>query len=146
MKVIATVRRPQEFEGVTFVDKETLFRESDYLTFHCPLTEETTHLVNKETLALMKPSAVIINTARGGVIEEEALTEALNSGKIRGAGIDVLDVEPMRHGHPYLTAKNCYITPHVAWASIEARTRLIGIVADNLEAFAKGAVINCVNL
>ena len=145
MNVIANVRRPTEFEGVTFVDKDTLLAESDYLTLHCPLTDETKGFINRESLAKMKPSAVIVNTARGGVIEEEALTEALNSGKIRGAGIDVLDVEPMRHGHPYLTAKNCYITPHVAWASIEARTRLIGIVADNLEAFAKGAVINCVN-
>ena len=119
MKVIATVRRPQSFHGVEFVDKETLFRESDYLSFH---------------------------TARGGVIEEEALTEALNAGKLRGAGIDVLDIEPMRPNHPYLTAKNCYVTPHVAWASIEARTRLIDLVAKNLSAFENGSPINCVSL
>ncbi len=146
MKVIATVRRPQEYEGVTFVDRDTLFMESDYLSFHCPLTDETKNTVNRETIAKMKLSAVIINTARGGVIDEDALTEALNSGKLRGAGIDVLDTEPMRKNHPYLTAKNCYITPHVAWASIEARTRLIDLVAENLRSFSKGTPINCVNL
>jgi glycerate dehydrogenase len=93
----------------------------------------------------MKSSAVLINTARGGVVEEEALTEALNEGKLRGAGIDVLDTEPMRPNHPYLTAKNCYITPHVAWGSIEARTRLIDLVAKNISSFEKGAPINVVN-
>ena len=93
----------------------------------------------------MKPTAVIINTARGGVIEEDALTEALNEGRLRGAGIDVLDIEPMCPAHPYLTAKNCYITPHVAWASIEARTRLIDLVVNNLKAFQNGAPINQVN-
>lgn len=145
MNVIAAVRRPQTFEGVTFVSKEALFARADYLSLHCPLTDETRHLINRETLALMKPTAVIINTARGGVIEEEALTEALNEGKLRGAAIDVLDQEPMRPHHPYLTAKNCYITPHVAWASIEARTRLIDLVASNLDAFQKGSPINKVN-
>lgn len=145
MNVIAAVRRPVDFEGVEFVDRDTLFARSDYLTLHCPLTEETRHFVNRETLAKMKHSAVIINTARGGVIEEESLTEALNGGKLRGAGIDVLDTEPMRPHHPYLTAKNCYITPHVAWGSIEARTRLIDLVAENLRSFEKGAPINVVN-
>ena len=145
MRVIASVRRPQSFEGVEFVDTDTLFREADYLSLHCPLTEETRHFVNRETLRKMKPNAVIINTARGGVIEEEALTEALNSGMIRGAGIDVLDTEPMRPNHPYLTARNCYITPHVAWASIEARTRLIDLVAENLKAFQSGHPIHKVN-
>ena len=145
MKVIANVRRPVEFEGVEFVDKDTLFSRSDYLSLHCPLTEETKGFVNRETLAKMKPSAVLINTARGGVVEEEALTEALNGGKLRGAGIDVLDIEPMRPHHPYLTAKNCYITPHVAWGSIEARTRLIDLVAKNITSFEKGAPINVVN-
>ncbi|MBQ8496020.1 MAG: D-2-hydroxyacid dehydrogenase [Clostridia bacterium] len=145
MKVIASVRRPQSYDGVEFVSVDELFARADYLSLHCPLTEETQHFVNRDTLAKMKPSAVIINTARGGVIEEEALTEALNSGMIRGAGIDVLDTEPMRPNHPYLTAKNCYITPHVAWASIEARSRLIGLVAENLKAFQNGKPINQVN-
>ena len=145
MNVIAYVRRPTEFEGVTFVDKDTLLSEADYLTLHCPLTDETRGFINRETIAKMKPSAVIINTARGGVIEEEALCEALNENRLRGAGIDVLDIEPMTPNHPYMRAKNCYITPHVAWASFEARTRLISLVAENLKGFRDGKIINCVN-
>ena len=145
MKVIANVRRPVEFEGVEFVDKDTLFSRSDYLSLHCPLTEETKGFVNRETLAKMKPSAVLINTARGGVVEEEALTEALNGGKLRGAGIDVLDIEPMRPHHPYLTAKNCYITPHISWAALDCRRRLINYSIDNVEAWLNGAPTNIVN-
>ena len=146
MRVIACVRRPTAFEGVEFVDRDTLFAESDYLSLHCPLTDETRHLVCRETLSKMKRSAVIINTARGGVIEEEALCEALNEGRIRGAGIDVLDVEPMRKNHPYMKSKNCYITPHVAWACAEARERLVRLVAENLKGFRDGNVIHCVNM
>ena len=145
MRVIAYVRHPSDFPGVTFVSRDALFRESDYLTLHCPLTDETRHLICREVLSKMKPTAVIINTARGGVIEEEALCEALNEGRIAGAGIDVLDVEPMRENHPYLRAKNCYITPHVAWACTEARERLVRLVAENLKGFRDGNVINCVN-
>ncbi len=145
MRVIAYVRRPTVCEGVTFVDIDTLLSEADYLSLHCPLTEDTRHFIRRESLAKMKKSAVIINTARGGVIEEDALTDALNGGMLRGAGIDVLDTEPMRPNHPYLTAKNCYVTPHVAWASIEARTRLISLVAENLKAFQNGCPINQVN-
>lgn len=145
MNVIACVRRPTEFEGVTFVDKDTLLASADYLTLHCPLTDETRGFINRESLAKMKPSAVIINTARGGVIEEDALCEALNEDRLRGAGIDVLDTEPMTPNHPYMRAKNCYITPHVAWASKEARTRLITLVADNLKGFRDGKIINKVN-
>ena len=145
MRVIAYVRHPSDFPGVTFVSRDELFRESDYLTLHCPLTDETRHLICRETLAQMKPTAVIVNTARGGVIEEEALCEALNEGRIAGAGIDVLDAEPMRKNHPYRRAKNCYITPHVAWACAEARERLVRLVAENLKGFRDGNVINRVN-
>lgn len=146
MKVIATVRTPRPAEdGVEFVDVNELFARADYLSLHCPLTDQTRHLVNAQTLSLMKPTAYIINTARGGVIEEEALCDALNSGRLAGAGIDVLDIEPMRPGHPYLTAKNCYITPHVAWGTLDARSRLITMVADNLKAFENGKPINKVN-
>ncbi|MBQ9747866.1 MAG: D-2-hydroxyacid dehydrogenase [Clostridia bacterium] len=145
MRVIATAHRPTVCEGVETVPLDTLLTESDYLTLHCPLTEETRHLIDRAALAKMKPDAVLINTARGAVVDEEALVHALNTGKLRGAGIDVLDEEPMRAGHPYLTAKNCYVTPHVAWATIEARTRLVGIVADNLRAFEAGAPIHVVN-
>ena len=146
MRVIACVRHPVSFDGVEFVSRDELFKRSDYLSLHCPLTEETRHLVCRETLLQMKPNAVIINTARGGVIEEEALCEALNEGWIQGAGIDVLDEEPMRKNHPYLKARNCYITPHVAWACTEARERLIRLVAENLKGFRDGRVINCVNM
>lgn len=147
MKVIATVHRPRgEGDGeVTFVDKETLFREADYLSLHCPLNEETALLVNEETISLMRPTAVLINTARGGVTDEEAVARALNEGRIRGAGIDVLTEEPMRPEHPFLTAKNCYVTPHVAWGSTEARVRLVSLVADNIRAFLAGTPINRVN-
>lgn len=146
MNIIAVSRRRMYVEGVEFVTKEELFRRSDYLTLHCPLTEQTRGLVNRETLALMKSSAVLINTSRGGVVEEEPLREALNSGKIRGAGIDVLDTEPMTPGHPYLDTKNICITPHVAWGSLEARTRLIGMVAENIKAWERGEILNRVEL
>lgn len=146
MQVIATIHTPREREdGVTFIETEELFARSDYLSLHCPLTEKTRHLVNERTLSLMKPTAYLINTARGGVVEESALVHALNSGKIAGAGIDVLDQEPMRPGHPYLHAKNCYITPHVAWGTVDARRRLIDLVAENLRAFEAGTPINQVN-
>lgn len=146
MKVIATSRRHTSgCEGeVRFVDGDTLFAQSDYISLHCPLTPETERVVNERTLALMKPSAVLINTARGGVTDEQAVVDALNAGRLRGAGIDVLCEEPMRDGHAYLSAQNCVVTPHVAWGSIEARERLIGIVADNLIAFRDGKPQNCV--
>ena len=146
MTVIATSRsHTSGCEGeVTFVDADTLFASSDYVSLHCPLTPETEKAVNARTLALMKPSAVLINTARGGVTDEQAVVDALNEERLRGAGIDVLCEEPMRDNHPYLTAKNCYVTPHVAWGSLEARTRLIGIVADNLIAWRDGKSQNCV--
>ena len=146
MKVIAVSRRRMAVEGVEFVTNEELFSRSDYLSLHCPLTEQTKGLVNRETLALMKPTAVLINTSRGAVVEEEALRDALNSGKLRGAGIDVLETEPMKKDHPYLDAKNICITPHVAWGSLEARTRLIGMVADNIRAFERGEILNRVEL
>lgn len=145
MRVLAVSHRPTEYEGVEFTDTDTLFARSDYLTFHCPLTEETKGIANARTLALMKPTAVLINTARGGVVEEHALATALNEERLRGAGIDVLDTEPMRPGHPYLAAKNCYVTPHVAWAAYEARVRLIDMVAENLKAFTAGHPIHKVN-
>lgn len=146
MTVIATSRsHTSGCEGeVTFVDADTLFAKSDYISLHCPLTPETEQAVNARTLSLMKPTAVLINTARGGVTDEEAVADALNAGRLRGAGIDVLCEEPMREDHPYLTAKNCYVTPHVAWGSLEARERLIDLVAQNLRAFANGQPQNCV--
>ena len=145
MKILATSHKPTSYTNVEFVDKDELFARADYLTLHCPLTDETRGIVNERTLALMKPTAVLINTARGGCVEEQALVAALNGGKIAGAGIDVLDTEPMTDGHPYLKAKNIFITPHVAWGSYEARVRLITLVAENVRAFMHGKPINKVN-
>lgn len=145
MKILATSHKPTSYTNVEFVGKADLFARSDYLTLHCPLTEETKNIVNSRTLSLMKPTAVLINTARGGCVDEQALVDALNGGMIAGAGIDVLDSEPMTDGHPYLSAKNMFITPHVAWGSYEARTRLISLVCENVRAFAEGKPINKVN-
>ena len=142
MKVIAYTRTPKQVEGVKMVTLEELFKQSDFLSFHCPLTPDTTKLVNEQTLSLMKPTAFIVNTSRGGVVDEPALAKALNEGKIAGAGLDVMTIEPMSADCPLRNAKNCIITPHIAWASLEARTRLIGKVCENLDAFKKGNPIN----
>ena len=145
MRVIAYTRTPKIVEGIEMVDEERLFRESDFLTFHCPLTEKTAKIVNKQSLSLMKPSAFLINTSRGGVIDEQALADALKEGRIAGAAVDVLTSEPMAEDCPLFGIDNCLITPHMAWASIEARTRLIGKVGENLKAFSEGQPINVVN-
>lgn len=145
MKILAVSHHTTSYTNVEFVDKDELFARADYLTLHCPLTDETRGVVNERTLSLMKPTAFLINTARGGCVEEQALVRALNGGKIAGAGIDVLDAEPMTDGHPYLNAKNIFITPHVAWGSYEARVRLISLVAENVKAFMRGEPINKVN-
>lgn len=145
MRVIAYSRTPKNIAGVADVDRETLFKESDFLTLHCPLNSESALAVNKESLALMKPTAYIVNTARGGVVDEPALAEALEKGVIAGAALDVLTEEPMAEDCPLFGAKNCIITPHVAWAALETRTRLVDLVAENLAAFVAGTPINVVN-
>ena len=145
MKVIACTRTPKSVEGIELVDADTLFARSDYISLHCPLTSDTERLVNERTISLMKPTAYIINTSRGGVIDEYALASALRSKRIAGAALDVLTVEPMAVDCPLMGIDNCLITPHVAWASIEARTRLIDKVAENLRAFIGGNPINVVN-
>ena len=145
MKVIAYTRTPKEAEGIRLVDKETLFGESDFLSFHCPLNNESALAVNAHTLSLMKPTAFIINTARGGVIDEKALADALENRVIAGAALDVLTDEPMRDDCVLFGAKNCIITPHIAWAAYETRVRLIELVCNNLAAFKAGKPINTVN-
>ena len=127
------------------VDLDTLFRESDVLSLHCPLTPETKGLVDARRLALMKPTAFLVNTARGPLVDEAALAAALNVGQIAGAAVDVLSVEPPPASNPLLAAKNCVITPHVAWATRDARRRLIDVTAANLAAFAAGRPQNVVN-
>ncbi|MCQ6557968.1 D-2-hydroxyacid dehydrogenase [Paenibacillus mendelii] len=148
MKVIVhtrTVKRIDGLEEVRFVSEEELFAESDVVTLHCPLTKETSGMINKRTLGLMKPTSFFINTARGGHVVEQELAEALQEGKIAGAGLDVLSVEPPAVDNPLIGVSNCYITPHIAWETVEARQRLMGIAASNLQAFQGGKDINRVN-
>lgn len=132
-------------EGCRWVDLPTLFAESDAVSLHCPLNDSTYHLVGEDLLSRMKPTAFLINTSRGGVIDGEALARALNEGRLAGAGVDVLEKEPPEKDDPLVTAKNCYITPHIAWASKEARERLVKDVAENLQAFQQGRPQNVVN-
>ena len=127
------------------MDLDQLFSECDIISLHCPLTPETHELVNARCLALMKPNAILINTGRGPLVNEQDLADALNSGKIYAAGVDVLSSEPPRADNPLLTAKNCYITPHIAWASTEARERLMNIAISNLQAYISGTPENVVN-
>jgi glycerate dehydrogenase len=131
--------------NVEFVDLDTLFAQSDVVTLHCPLTPDTEGLIDAERLAQMKASAFLINTSRGAIVKERDLAEALEAGRIAGAGLDVLAVEPPRADSPLLTARNCLITPHIAWATRAARARLIKAAVDNLRAFLKGRPQNVVN-
>ncbi len=147
MNVLATSATLKQVQpGIRLVDLETVFRESDVITLHCPLTPQTKHLVNKERLALIKPTAFLLNTSRGPLIDEAALSEALNAGGIAGAGLDVLSVEPPPTDNPLLMAKNCLITPHVAWATRSARARLMATAVANVRAFLDGLPRNVVNL
>lgn len=146
MHVIAHRRKPiPADEPARGVDLETLFRESDVLTLHCPLTDETQGIINAANLARMKPSAFLINTARGPLIDEPPLADALNQERLAGAALDVLSKEPPPGDNPLLTAKNCLITPHIAWATHEARARLLEIAAANLRAWLAGSPQNVVN-
>lgn len=145
MRVIVHTRTTPENCKYELVSRDELFAQSDFLTLHCPLTPQTQGIVNKQTLSLMKPSAYLINTSRGGAVVEQDLCDALNKGTIAGAGLDVVSVEPMREDNPLLKAKNVIITPHTAWATFEARRRLIDIVADNLASFLSGKPKNIVN-
>ena len=127
------------------MDLDQLFSECDIISLHCPLTPETNELVNARRLALMKPNAILINTGRGPLVNEQDLADALNSGKIYAAGVDVLSTEPPCADNPLLTAKNCYITPHIAWASTAARERLMQIMLENIKAYQDGKPVNVVN-
>ncbi len=147
MRVIACARSPRSMriDGVWFVDIETVFRQSDILSLHCPLTPETRNLVNAMRLEWMKPTAFLINTGRGPLIDEPALAEALNSGRLAGAGVDVLSIEPPLADNPLLKAKNCIITPHIAWATKAARKRLMRVALENVRGFLAGKPQNVVN-
>jgi glycerate dehydrogenase len=147
MNVIAYApRRPAETPAnVRLVALDELFRTSDVVSLHCPLKPETRELVNAERLAAMKPSAYLINTGRGPLIDEQALADALRAHQIAGAGLDVLSSEPPAIDNPLLTAPNCFITPHIAWATFAARRRLLDVVVANLRAFLAGKPTNVVN-
>ena len=127
------------------MELDELFRECDIISLHCPLTPATNNLVNAERLKTMKPTAILINTSRGPVVNEQDLADALNNGTIYAAGVDVLSEEPAKADNPLLTARNCYITPHIAWATKDARIRLMQMTIDNLQAFLNGQPINVVN-
>ncbi len=145
MPVLAYQRTPKPVDGVRNVDLETLFQESDVISLHCALTSETEHLINAHSLALMKSSAFLINTGRGPLVDENALAEALHSGQIAGAGLDVLSVEPPKVDNPLFQLDNCFITPHVAWATQTARQTLLNMAVANLQAFLQEHQQNVVN-
>ncbi|MCZ6707984.1 MAG: D-2-hydroxyacid dehydrogenase [Chloroflexi bacterium] len=130
---------------VEFTDVDDLFRRADVISLHCPLTPETEHLVNAERLALMRPQALLLNTSRGPLVDNQALADALHEGRIGGAGLDVLDVEPPPADNPLLGAPNCVITPHIAWYAQASRQRLMDIAVENLRAFIAGAPVNTVS-
>ena len=128
--------------GMKKVELDELFAESDVVSLHCPLTPDTKEMVNAERLGKMKTSAILINTGRGPLVNEQDLADALNEGKIAAAGLDVLSVEPSVEGNPLLSARNCFITPHIAWATLEARTRLMEIAVQNLKSYLNGRTIH----
>jgi len=147
MRVVAhDVVTPSDVpEDVEIVELDDLFRVSDAVSLHCPLTPDTQELVDRDRLALMKKTAFLINTSRGPLIDQQALAEALDSDRLAGAGLDVLTVEPPEPGNPLLAAKNCVITPHIAWATRAARSRLLNTVVSNVKAFLEGRPENVVN-
>jgi glycerate dehydrogenase len=146
MKVLASGKsmKASPFTGVTMTDLDTVLRKSDIVSLHCPLTEDNKGFMNTQRLSVMKPNAFLINTSRGLLIDEKALADALNSGMISGAGLDVLSAEPPKPDNPLLSAKNCFITPHISWATRAARERLMKIAIDNVRSFIEGKPKNIV--
>lgn len=146
MNILVYTRTPREDEkGIRYVSLEELLKNSDYVSMHCPLTESTKHMINKESLSLMKPSAFIINTSRGALIDEAALIEALENGTIAGAGLDVQETEPPEEASPLYTMDQILLTPHMGWKGLETRQRLVSILADNIKQFMEGNPINVVS-
>lgn len=145
MNILVHKRHPDDSPGVRFVDLPTLFAESDVVSLHCPMTAENRGFVNRGLLATMKPTAFLINTSRGALVNEADLAEALNAGVIAGAGVDVVSTEPPVAGNPLFGVQNCIVTPHIAWASREARDRLLRSVVENVKGYLTGQPINVVN-
>ena len=146
MNVVALTSKSEEMlpDGVRKADLPTLFAESDVVSLHCPLTEETRQIINSRTIAMMKPGSILINTGRGPLVDDDAVAEALNDDRLYAYCADVLTTEPPSISNPLLKAKNAYITPHIAWATKEARKRLIDVITDNIRAFVSGAPQNVV--
>ena len=146
MNVLVHTRTPKADEdGIRYVSLDELLENSDYITLHCPLNDQTKYMINKEAINKMKPSAVIVNTGRGPLINEADLCEALAAKRIAGAGLDVQEVEPPAEDSPLYTLDNVIITPHMGWKGLETRQRLVGIIRDNVQAFFKGEPINVVS-
>ena len=146
MNILIHTRTPKaDGDGIRYVSLDELLENSDYITLHCPLNDKTKHMINKETIAKMKPNAVIVNTGRGPLINETDLCEALAAKRIHGAGLDVQEVEPPAEDSPLYTLDNVIITPHMGWKGLETRQRLVGIIRDNVQAFLKGEPINVVS-
>ena len=146
MRVISHTRTvPDNESRITFVDQASLLSQSDIITLHAPLTESTERFINSDSLALIKPNCILINTARGGLIDEAALSQALDEGKLQAALLDVLTEEPPAISNPLLRNPRCYITPHQAWASLESRQRLLAMLCESLKAYMQDRPINIVN-
>lgn len=146
MNILVHTRTPKaDGDGIRYVSLDELLENSDYITLHCPLNDQTKHMINKETIAKMKPSVVIVNTGRGPLINEADLCEALATKRIAGAGLDVQEVEPPAEDSPLYTLDNVIITPHMGWKGLETRQRLVEIIRDNVQAFFKGEPINVVS-
>ena len=147
MKVLATANNPRkelENKDMKYVELDELFANSDFISLHCPLTDETKGIINKKSIEKMKSNVMIINTSRGGLIVEDDLADALNRERIAGAALDVVSVEPIKPDNPLLKAKNCILTPHISWAPIESRERLMNIAVNNLVEYLKGQSVNVV--
>ena len=146
MNILIHTRTPKaDGDGIRYVSLDELLANSDYITLHCPLNDQTKHMINKDAIAKMKPNAVIVNTGRGPLINEADLCEALAAKRIAGAGLDVQEVEPPAEDSPLYTLDNVIITPHMGWKGLETRQRLVGIIRDNVQAFFKGEPINVVS-
>ena len=146
MNILVHTRTPKaDGDGICHVSLDELLENSDYITLHCPLNDQTKYMINKEAISKMKPSAVIVNTGRGPLINEADLCEALAAKRIAGAGLDVQEVEPPAEDSPLYTLDNVIITPHMGWKGLETRQRLVGIIRDNVQAFFKGEPINVVS-
>ena len=146
MNILVHTRTPKaDGDGIRYVSLDELLDNSDYITLHCPLNDQTKYIINKEAIGKMKPSAVIVNTGRGPLINEADLCEALAAKRIAGAGLDVQEVEPPAEDSPLYTLDNVIITPHMGWKGLETRQRLVGIIRDNIQAFFKGEPINVVS-